>query len=135
MQHNDLIIELVNEWRDKAEEDYALIRYLISDNTSYFSAITFHAQQAVEKFLKAFLVFHQKEFPKTHDIDRLLDIIQSIDELLATHLRPTGTLSPYGVDVRYPGDFPDVHENDARNAIRLVELTEIAICSKLDALR
>ncbi len=131
MQHNDLVIELANEWLAKADEDYALIQHLMSENSPYLSAIAFHAQQAVEKFLKAFLVMHQQEFPKTHDIDRLLDLIQIVDESLAKRLRPIGVLSPYGVDIRYPGDFPQVFEEDAREAVGLVELTATQIRNNL----
>ena len=127
MRHNELVIELVNEWLEKAEEDYALIKHLMSDNAPYFSAIAFHAQQAVEKFLKAYLVMHQQEFPKTHDIDRLLDLIQDVDEALSERLRQIGVLSPYGVDIRYPGDFPDVSEEDVCKSVGLVELTATEI--------
>jgi len=131
MLREDLIIGLVKEWLAKADEDYNLIKHLMSENAPYLSAITFHAQQAVEKYLKAYLVYHQQEFPKTHDIYRILDIVDSVDKSLSVYLQPTGILSLYSVDVRYPGDYPDVYVEDARRALKLVELAASEIHRQL----
>lgn len=43
MRRDDLIMGLVNEWLDKADEDYDLIKHLMSENAMYLSAVTFHA--------------------------------------------------------------------------------------------
>ena len=57
----------------RANKDIAVIENLFESGPDlYASTICFHAQQAVEKFLKAFLVFHNIDFPKTHDLDFLL---------------------------------------------------------------
>jgi HEPN domain-containing protein len=47
--------ELVAQWLDKAEADAQLCHRLADDPQPYSEAIAFHAQQAVEKYLKAFL--------------------------------------------------------------------------------
>mgnify|MGYP000307964815 CR=1 FL=1 len=46
---------------------------------NYTSTICFHAQQAVEKYLKAFLILHDIDFPRTHDVDYLLLECRKID--------------------------------------------------------
>ena len=56
----------VRQWVAKAEQDYELLTHLLESRTAFYSAIGFHAQQCVEKFLKAFLTQHGIEFPKTH---------------------------------------------------------------------
>lgn len=70
--------------------------------------VAFHCQQAVEKYLKALLVRHQVEFPKTHDIGKLLGWVAGVDALLAEALHDADTLTPFGVEVRYPGDAPEL---------------------------
>ncbi len=85
------------------------------------STVCFHSQQAAEKYLKAFLTHHQVEFPKTHAIDQLLDLIAPVNGNLSESLRDVIVLTSYGVDVRYPGDFPNVTGSDAQRAIQLAE--------------
>jgi len=70
--------------------------------------IAFHCQQAVEKYLKALLVRHQIEFPKTHDIAKLLDRVATVNANMAESLRDADVLTPFGVDVRYPSDAPEL---------------------------
>ena len=71
-------------------------------------ATAFHCQQAVEKYLKALLVRHQIEFPKTHDIGRLLDHLALADRPAAESLRYADMLSRFGVEGQYPGDAPEL---------------------------
>ena len=112
--------ELVQQWLDKAEEDFGVAKYLASKGTPYLSAIGFHAQQAAEKYLKAVLVHHQTEFSKTHNIGELLDLIVLVDASLAESLRDTTALNPYGVDIRYPADLPKMTQEDSKEAMDLV---------------
>jgi len=56
--------EYLRQWLFRANEDIAVINALSKDNVELFTnTICFHCQQAVEKFLKAFLVYHRIEFP------------------------------------------------------------------------
>ena len=66
--------EHVKQWLVRADEDFGLAKQLVLENSPYIHAICFHAQQAAEKYLKAFLVHSNVEFPKTHDIDKLLNL-------------------------------------------------------------
>jgi HEPN domain-containing protein len=88
---------------------------------TFLSTICFHSQQAAENYLKAFLTRHQVEFPKTHDIDVLLDLIAPIDETLSESLRDVIVLTDYGVGIRYPSDAPSVTADDAQQAIQSAE--------------
>jgi HEPN domain-containing protein len=113
--------EFVRQWLLRAEEDLNAARSLITYEASFLGTVCFHSQQAAEKYLKAFLTYHQVEFPKTHDIDELLDMIAPIDSKLSESLRDVIILTNYGVDVRYPGDFPNVTSGDAQQAIQMAE--------------
>ena len=56
--------ELVRQWMEKGEQDLTAAGILLKDATRLPSVIAFHAQQAVEKFLKAILVRHQDLLPE-----------------------------------------------------------------------
>lgn len=103
--------EYIKNWLFKANEDISVINDLINFGTEYYtSTICFHAQQATEKFLKAFLVYHNIDFPRTHDVDYLIIECQKINKnAFNIDLK---SLTDFGVSVRYPDDFyiPDVKE-------------------------
>jgi HEPN domain-containing protein len=113
--------EFVHQWLLKADEDFNAAKSLMTYGDTFLSTVCFHSQQAAEKYLKAFLTYHQIEFPKTHDIDELLDLVAPGHKNLSESLRDVIILTNYGVDVRYPGDFPNVTDNDARESIRMAE--------------
>jgi len=103
--------EYLKNWLYRANEDIAVIDSLFkTDPIFYTSTICFHAEQAVEKFLKAFLVYHNVDFPRTHDVDFLLLECRKINpDDFDVEL---GSLVDFGVDIRYPDDFyiPDKEE-------------------------
>ena len=103
--------DYIRNWLFRANEDIAVIESLSSTNIEFYtSTICFHSQQAVEKFLKAFLIFHDVDFPKTHDLDYLILECQKIDNsFMDIDLK---SLSDFGVSIRYPDDFyvPEVKE-------------------------
>ena len=96
--------DYLKNWIFRANEDISVIENLFkSDPELYASSICFHAQQAVEKFLKAFLVFNNTDFPKTHDLEFLLFECQKIDQ--SGFDFDFGSLTDFGVSVRYPDDY------------------------------
>ena len=110
--------DYINNWLFRANEDIAVIESLAKLNLEYYaSTICFHSQQAVEKFLKAFLIYHDIDFPKTHDLDYLLQECQKIDK--ASFEIDLKSLTDYGVSIRYPDDFyiPGVNETKEYHAI------------------
>lgn len=123
---------MIREWLEKADEDLAVAEYLVSSDRPYFGAVGFHAQQAAEKYLKAFLVRHQIEFPKTHDLDKLLDLVAKAAEPLAHLLRDASMLSVYGVETRYPADLPDLTLSQAQTAVNLATKVRDAVCGTLN---
>lgn len=123
--------ELVRQWRDKAEQDMKAAEILVAAEPPFRSAACFHAQQAAEKYLKAFLTHHQIEFPKTHAIEELLELARPRSADLALQLKDAASLSPYGVDVRCPGDAPEPDLDEARKAIELARKVRDTVLSTL----
>ena len=60
--------EVIRLWLAKAESDLKTAQILIKDKDPPTDSICFHAQQAVEKLLKAYLTYFDIKVPKTHDI-------------------------------------------------------------------
>lgn len=120
-------LELVRQWLAKAHNDLETAKFLFASGRPFFSAICFHSQQAAEKYFKALLTWHQIEFPKTHDLELLLALIASTDSALASSLTGVAVLNPYGVEIRYPGDFPETTDADAEEAMGLAEKVREAI--------
>lgn len=83
--------------------------------------VCFHAQQAVEKSLKAVLLFRRIEFPFTHDLEELIETLEQAGVKLPPDLREAGTLTPYAVESRYPGYWGDISDTDVTVAVTLAE--------------
>jgi len=122
--------EELSEWVGKAEGDYfsALREYRARKHVNNDSAC-FHAQQCVEKYLKAVLVSRGISFGKTHDLLPLLT------ECLPEHPSweswgdDVEWLTQYSVLFRYPGETAT--RGDARKAIRIVKALRTGLRSAL----
>jgi HEPN domain-containing protein len=127
--HEEIKRKVMAEWTRKADADFDLAEHLLADSPDFLNAIAFHCQQAVEKYLKAFLVWHQIPFPKTHDLEEILDLVETVKAGLAESLRDVIVLTPYGVELRYPGDLPDATLDFARRAVELARQVRDAVAS------
>lgn len=107
------------EWIRKGEEDLRAAAYLLKLGKECPTAtIGFHAQQCVEKHLKALLVVRGIDFPKTHDIEKLV-VLLPLDAIISLPVSDQRTLSIYGTVTRYPGDYEPVSVKDARKAVSM----------------
>jgi HEPN domain-containing protein len=99
-------------WLIKAFEDYMSIKTLLDSPLMEYttSIICFHSQQMVEKLLKAFLTYHNIQFPRTHLLETLRQICLELDEEFRN--LNFKNLSIYAVEVRYPDEFyiPSIEE-------------------------
>ena len=111
--------ELVSEWIRKADEDYycAKREAEIKDNPAY-DVVCFHAQQAIEKYLKARLQAADIEFPKVHDLRTLLDLSLPVEPNWEGMRDDLEWLDSFAVEVRYPGTF--ALAEDAFKSIRIL---------------
>jgi HEPN domain-containing protein len=123
--------EFTREWIRKAESDFKTAGHLLQGGPDFAEGAAFHSQQAAEKYLKAFLVWHQIEFQKTHDIEALLRLAEKVNDKLPEILREAVILTPYGVDYRYPGEYPEVTIADAKRALRLADCVRAEVRSRL----
>jgi HEPN domain-containing protein len=119
MNASEGVQRVLREWVQKAEDDLKVAAHVMKLGANCPpEAVCFHAQQCVEKYLKAILVWHQKEFPKTHDIGDLVSLMPfgvTVDIPAADQRRLTG----YGVVVRYPSEGPPILLPEARRALAI----------------
>jgi HEPN domain-containing protein len=116
-------------WINKGEDDLRLAELALENDIYDYAA--FHAQQAVEKFLKAFLVKNGRPIMKTHDIAYLIEKCKEIDpsfqELYGINAH---YLSDFVVEVRYPGYY-SVPKELAEEAIKIAKTVLDFVIKKL----
>jgi HEPN domain-containing protein len=92
------------EWVDRAEADYAAALLMRRSRKKHSRDIVcFHLQQCVEKYLKARLEEAGLSFPKTHDLERLLDLVVKVEPIWGAFRPAMADITSYAVEVRYPG--------------------------------
>lgn len=79
----------------------------------------FHAQQAAEKAIKAVLVLYGAGFPYTQSLEHLLALAERNGIPLPAAVREAGVLTPYALEVRYPGPWPPASDCELREALRI----------------
>jgi HEPN domain-containing protein len=77
----------------------------------------FHCQQAVEKTLKALLVWLKTPFEKVHSLTYLLDLGEVKCPGLTSLREGVEELAPYAVEIRYPGEIPEISPLEAGQAL------------------
>lgn len=120
---------LARSWLRKAESDLADVRRTVASEGPYDTAC-FHAQQAMEKTLKAFLAFHGQSIPHTHDLEELARLCQQIEPIPGLVLAQLAEATDYAVQIRYDLEaWPT--QDEARQALDLAEQVQAAILKVL----
>ena len=117
--------KITEEWIVKAEKDYLVAMRELSARPLAGEAVCFHAQQCIEKYMKAILQENEVEFEKIHDLNVLLGQCVNFLPKLESFRGELVRLSTYAVDVRYPGF--DVTEEEARECSEIMERTRKVI--------
>jgi HEPN domain-containing protein len=121
----------VQSWLEKAEEDWKSAEWLLQEASPVVIPALFHLQQCVEKWLKAYLVKQSVEFERKHDLGYLLQVTN--DTQLQLYGDLLDELTPFAVELRYPGDLPVISKGDARRILaRVGEIREILL-TKMEA--
>lgn len=132
MPLSDALREWVARWVRLAEGDLAMARLgLESEGFDVFELVGFHAQQSVEKLVKAFLARRAVEFGDVHDIDTLQRLVARVDGSLAEKLDSAAALTRYAVGTRYPGRYAKVTREQAEAAIGIAESIRSEILPRL----
>ena len=118
-------------WFRKGDSDLANVRACMSLDQCLDTAC-FHAQQAAEKYIKAYLASRDVDFPFTHNLENLIDICSEQDSSFSALYGMADLLTPYAVTLRYDQDFwPGV--DTVREALDAAEMIRSFIIERLPA--
>lgn len=131
MSQEEVIKELVKKWMKKADKDILTAARELSFEDPITDSVCFHCQQAVEKYLKAYLVFHQKYFTETHNILNLLELCSSIDPSFSSQLSEADKLTDYAIEIRYPDVWLEPDLSDAQEALKIAKEVKEFVLSKI----
>lgn len=131
---SDKTREYIQMWLDKANSDLKTADIILAAQTASPPLDTgcFHCQQAVEKFIKAFLIFSGKRYPFTHNLADLVAICMNVDPTFAVIQRKAETLTPFAVEIRYPDDFYMPTRQEAEQAFAIALEIKVFISARID---
>ena len=84
-----------------------------------FEDLCFNAQQAAEKALKAVCLAQGIDFPRTHSLVHLMDILDAARIEIPANVRDADILTQYAVQSRYPGIMEEITRSEYRDAVKL----------------
>lgn len=91
----------------KAAGDEAILARLIEDADIPDDALGFHAQQTVEKMIKAVLAWHEVPYERTHNLAYLVTLLEEAPDVAAPpNAEELPTLTPWATEFRYD-DLPE----------------------------
>jgi HEPN domain-containing protein len=108
------------DWLRHARSDLALAR-VERPAEVFLEMLCFHAQQAVEKSIKAVLLANEIHFPYTHDVAKLISLVKEAGIPWPEGLDQAADLTEYASETRYPGSVEPVSEEDYRQAVAIAE--------------
>ena len=112
--------KVVLRWLQKAESDIKVAKHILEMKEPPTDAICFHCQQAIEKYLKGFLTYHNVRVKKTHDLEMLLEMCLEIDkEFESMDKEKIASLTPFVVEIRYPDEIYTPTIDESREALEI----------------
>ena len=116
MNDPDPVVHEALRWLRFSGEDLDVALRLLSGSPSAPRHACWLSQQVAEKALKAALVLEGVEFPFTHDLDALRNLLPGSWSVRDTH-PDLAELTEWAVETRYPGDWPEHTDADATRAV------------------
>ncbi len=110
--------DLARQLLQRAADDEAAANAMLNVGSVTDAIVGFHAQQGVEKSMKAVLAANGVEFPFTHDIDDLVALCTNAGHPLPGDLRDVDRLTGYAAAARYGAEDPELV--DRETALRWV---------------
>ena len=117
----------IQQWIIKAEGDLKAAEHLLTlKDDCPTEVVCFHAQQGVEKYLKALLTLLDINFPKSHDLGELLKLLPQ-DKNIPLTIHEAEKLTDYAVSARYPDDAESLSLLEAAEACEIAKRISSAV--------
>lgn len=124
-------LNIVRLWFKKAESDFKTIENNLKSEDPPKDAICFHAQQAIEKYIKGALLYFGEHITKTHDLVNLLTSVAGYIPELGEFEEDLDEITHYGVEVRYPDIFYEPSLEEAAKAYKMALKVKDIILARL----
>jgi HEPN domain-containing protein len=108
------------EWLNRAHSNLALAKYEPGTEV-YFEDLSYNAQQAAEKAIKAVFVYHKIPYPYVHDLAALVTILLKNGIIVPDTVKESAKLTRFAVATRYPQTLSPVSEQEYRRAMIIAE--------------
>jgi len=119
MKPDPVRLSNTREWLLRGLEDLANAQHDLGADPPFVKSALFHCQQAVEKAMKALLVWHDTPFRRTHNLEELGALCAAAEPTLAASVAQATPLTEYASRFRYPGAPYEPGAEEAREAIAL----------------
>lgn len=106
---------LAKEWFLKARDDELSIKAIFKDDGPP-NTICFLSQQMAEKYLKGYIAYKGKRFPKVHQLDHLVRLCERLEPKFSTLKDAADFLTTFYTATRYPGDYSEFGPREAKEA-------------------
>jgi len=123
---------LISAWIRKAEHDILNIENNLDAKEIPWDTICFHAQQAAENLLQAFLLTQGRDIQRTHDLVAILSECVKLNPNLSRLEDDCRKLTHFAVSGRYPDDLFEPDERDGRNMVEAVKRVRESILPLLN---
>lgn len=120
------------DWIVKADHDLGTAKLIFLNIPEYLDTTTFHCQQAVEKYLKSYLIFLSVSFKFSHDLIYLLELIAQKDNEIEKFFDDLLELQGYAVEVRYPNEIIYLTKEKVEKAISIAKDIRFMITTKIN---
>jgi len=111
--------DLILDWINKADHDLGSAKIIYLHLPDYFDTIAFHCQQAVEKYIKAILVYRKIEFDRSHDLIYLLELLPEDIQVTTEQFNKAASLNGLSVQIRYPNQRIHLTKEELEEAIAI----------------
>jgi HEPN domain-containing protein len=112
--------EDVKEWMEIADNDFDSAILLHESARKHYEIICYHCAQAVEKYIKGYLISKDIVPQKTHDLRFLNNLCIELDNTFECIITECAVLNKFANDIRYPHKY-ETNESDTSYAINSVE--------------
>ncbi|MCX6272953.1 MAG: HEPN domain-containing protein [Bacteroidetes bacterium] len=122
----------IKQWVIKGDHDLGTAKITYLHIPDYLDTITFHCQQAVEKYLKAYLIFQSSTFRFSHDLVYLLDLITQNDSDFEEYYDMVSELQGYAVEIRYPNEIIYLSVEKVEKAMSIAKIVRELVVLKMN---
>jgi len=122
---------VTKEWIEKANSDLDFAKASFSEFDQFYVQMCILCHDAVEKYLKGYMVSQKKKPKRIHDLVALVKECFKFDEEFKDYEDDCRILNPYYIPLKYPSHYPICTKRQAEQAIEVATRIEDFIKKKI----